>query len=118
MVRATSHTEEEILAQAMCQALATQQDNYGRVYAVGRQCTFTAGSCDEICVSETLTSQDPQTDDHVWSALGAFHVYRNRPSTTFGTVDNPVQGLKSKRTHTDVNACGPNFCCCLATPTV
>jgi hypothetical protein len=33
-----NHFTEEILAQAMCQAHATETNLYGRVYAVGRQC--------------------------------------------------------------------------------
>ena len=113
-VRSTSHSDEELLAQASCQALAIQQNNNGRVYAVGRQCGTTAGSCDAICLSANLTRQDPQTASHIWSAIGAFHIYNNRPSTTFGTVDNAMLGLKSVRTSTHYNVCGPNFCCCRA----
>ena len=114
VARSTSHSDEELLAQASCQALASQQDNYGRVYAVGRLCRKIAGSCNAICLSANLTRQDPQTAAHVWSAIGAFHIYYDRPSTTFGTVDNAMQGLKSVRTSTTYNGCGPNFCCCIA----
>ena len=114
LVRSTSHSDEELLAQASCQALATQQDNYGRVYAVGRRCGTSAGSCDVICLSANLTQQDLQTASHMWSAIGAFHIYKNRPSTTLGTVANAMQGLKSKREPTNTNTCGPNFCCCIA----
>ena len=114
VVRSTSHSDEELLAQASCQALASQQDNYDRVYAVGRLCSTSAGSCDAICLSANLTRQDPQTAAHTWSAIGAFHIYPNRPSTTDGTVDNAMLGLKSKREGIYYNGCGPNFCCCLA----
>ena len=113
-VRSTSHSDEELLAQASCQAIASQQNNYGRVYAVGRQCSTTAGSCDAICLSANLTRQDRQTVSHIWSAIGAFHIYYDRPSTTSGTVDNAMLGLKSKRECTLHNGCGPNFCCCIA----
>ena len=115
-VRSTSHSDEEILAQASCQATASRLNNFGRVYAVGRECSSTAGSCDEICLSPELTSQDPQTAGDVWSTIGAFHIYLDRPSTTFGTVGTAMQGLKSKGNSIYKNRCGPNFCCCLATP--
>ena len=116
VVRSTSHSDEELLTQASCQALASQQDNYGRVYAVGRRCSTTAKSCDSICLSDDLTQQDPQTAAHVWSTIGAFHIYYDRPSTTSGTVGNAVLGLKSKSNPINQIGCGPNFCCCLATP--
>ena len=112
--RSTSHSDEEIIAQASCQALASQQDNYGRVYAVGRYCASSAGDCNALCGSPHLHVQDPQTVHSTWSSIGAFHIYQNRPSTTFGTLDDPVQGLKSKQETSSYAPCGPNFCCCIA----
>ena len=113
--RSTSHSDEEILAQASCQALASQQDNYGRLYAVGRDCASSAGNCNAICGSPHLHVQDPQTVHSTWSSIGAFHIYQNRPSTTnTGTLNDPVEGLKSKQETSSFNGCGPNFCCCIA----
>ena len=112
--RSTSHSDEEILAQASCQALASQQENYGRVYAVGRECTSSSGNCNAICGSAFLHVQDPQTVHSTWSSIGAFHIYQNQPSTTFGTLNDPVEGLKSKLEPSSLNGCGPNFCCCIA----
>ena len=112
--RSTSHSDEEILAQASCQALASQQDNHGRVYAVGRYCASSAGNCNAICGSAYLHVQDSQTVHSTWSSIGAFHIYQNRPSTIYGTQNNPVEGLKSKQEPSSNTGCGPNFCCCIA----
>ena len=112
--RSTSHSDEEILAQASCQALASQQEIDGAVYAVGRHYGSSSGNCNTICTSLYLRVQDPQTVHSRWSCIGAFLIFLDRPSTTFGSRNNPVQGLKTKQYSSSYNGWGPNFCCCIA----
>jgi len=111
-----THTKEEIMAQAMCQAIAIKNNNAGWVYAVRRQCSSATASCTRICASSYLHVQDSQTVHSTWSTIGAFHVYQGRPASTPGTDTNPVMGLKtywSSGYHNNPH-CGPNFCCCYA----
>ena len=110
----SDHFPEEIIAQAACQAYATQHDLSGRVYAVGKKCGSII-TCTSICESPTLHAQDSQTVDHEWSCIAGFHVYFNRPKTTrYGQPNTAVLGLKSVIGTCTFQGCGPNFCCCIA----
>lgn len=114
--QSTSYSTEEILAQAVCQA-STTGTQYERVYAVGRSCTASTGNCDYICSSTQLHSQDPQTANHRWSCISAFHVYYRRPATIKnGNFNTARLGLKTTRRSCTTSNCGPNFCCCVAQP--
>ena len=94
--QSTPHFTEEIIAQAACQAHATDHGQFGRVYAVGKQCGQSY-TCDNICASSSLHAQDSQTVGDRWSCIAAFHVYYGRPSTTKNGQPNTAKlGLKSK----------------------
>ena len=109
-----AHSEEELLAQVMCQFSASTE-GIGRVYAVGRACNGRSKTCNEICKDSRLTTQDPQTKRDTWFCVGAYHVYRHRPTTNLnGDVGSAKLGLKSAKTICDTRHCGPNFCCCFA----
>lgn len=109
------HFTEEIIAQASCQALATQRSLSGRVYAVGKKCGTSNNPCTDICTSPSLHAQDSQTVSHEWSCIGGFHVYFDRPRTTrYGLQNTAVLGLKSIEGTCAHGGCGPNFCCCIA----
>ena len=107
------HSEEELLAQAMCQFSASTELK-GRVYAVGRACNSVSKSCEEICQDPQLITQDSQTATNTdWYCVGAYHVYKGRPKTNLnGDVGTAKLGLKSLKLRCDKTACGPNFCCC------
>ena len=112
--QSTSYSTEEILAQALCQASTTK---HGIVYAVGRNCTRSAGNCQHICSRPQLLNRDHQLARAHLSCIGAFHVYHRRPTTLRNGMANTARlGLKTYR---DVNclqsSCGPNFCCCIQT---
>ena len=113
------HFTEEIIAQSICQAHATQSNLYGRVYAVGRQCPSPwyrqIDDCRTVCVSPNLHVQDSQTAHDIWSCIGAYHVYNSRPATTTNGQRNTARlGLKSKQEGCTYRGCGPNYCCCYA----
>jgi len=115
--QSTSYSTEEILAQALCQGSTTKQ---GRVYAVGRNCTRSAGNCQHICSSPQLLNQDTQLANSHLSCIGAFHVYLGRPTTVRKGMANTARlGLKTLRYSSDssclISGCGPNFCCCIQT---
>lgn len=108
------HFTEEILAQTMCQAHATQRNLYGIVYAVGRRCDRQY-TCSSICASPYIHVQDSQTAHLSWSCISAYHVYNDRPATSkSGDRQNARLGLKSKGEKCDYAGCGPNYCCCYA----
>ena len=48
----------------------------------------------EICESDALRSQDPQTAKRQWRASASLHVYKNRPSSSPSTIADPHNGLK------------------------
>ena len=107
-------SEEEMLAQAMCQ-FSANTEGIGRVYAVGRACNGHSKTCNEICTDSQLTTQDQQTKHDTWFCVGAYHVYVGRPNTNLGgDVGSAKLGLKSAKTYCDTAHCGPNFCCCFA----
>ena len=111
--QSTSYSTEEILAQALCQASTTK---YGRVYAVGRSCTRSAGNCQHICSSPQLLNQDTQLARAHLSCIGAFHVYYSRPTTVRNGISSTARlGLKTLRETCLYSGCGPNFCCCIET---
>ena len=107
-----THTEEEIMAQSICTSITGIR---GWTYAVARVCnSHNKETCTQICESDKLRRQDPQTADKVWRASAALHVYRNRPSSSPGTIAHPHLGLKVFQ-YQDIDSspgCGPNFCCC------
>lgn len=117
LIQQARHSEEELLAQAMCQFSASTELK-GRVYAVGRACSSStnAASCSDICQDTQLTTQDSQTaTGYDWYCVGAYHVYKNRPSTNLnGDNGTSTLGLKSMKLRCDKTGCGPNFCCCFA----
>ncbi len=108
------HTQEEIIAAAICQRDAA----LGQwVFAVGRKCAwpYETSSCDEICENERLKYQDQQVKDAEMYCASAYHVYGNRPVTyKFGEATSAKLGLKTRRETCDHKSCGPNFCCCIA----
>jgi hypothetical protein len=109
----------EILAQAMCQAHATQSYLYGRVYAVGRKCPnpwYTRNdNCRSICESPYLRVQDSHTAHDTWSCIAAYHIFVYRPATTTTGQRNTAKlGLKSSKANCTYRHCGPNYCCCYA----
>ena len=108
------HFTEEIIAQAICQAYASERNLNGRVYAVGRRCHPDTHACNSICASPYLHVQDSQTVHYTWSCINAYHVYGNRLATSYGRRNNAVLGLKSKGERCDIRPCGPNYCCCYA----
>ena len=113
------HSTEELLAQSVCQAYASQRNLYGRVYAVGRRCPDPwynqLDTCTTICASPYLHVQDSQTARGTWSCINAYHIYSNRPATTsHGQQNNAKLGLKSKQEGCNTATCGPNYCCCYA----
>ena len=111
--QSTSYSTEEILAQVVCQASTTKR---GRVYAVGRSCTQSAGNCHHICSSPRLLTQDTQLATAHLSCIGAFHVYYSRPTTVRNGISSTARlGLKTVRSGCSVSTCGPNFCCCIET---
>ena len=109
------HSDAEVIAQAICTTLNSNLKRW--VYAVGRRCSGTnSDSCSDICESPKLSRQDPKAAHLRWGAFAALRVFKNRPSTSHGTADNPRLGLKAYR-YRNINSvgCGPNFCCCYAT---
>ena len=111
-----NHDEYETVAQSVCTSMAIGKRLRGWTYAVGRVCSSSTESCQEICSSKFLHVQDTQTAHSTWSCVGALHVYKSRPSSSPGTKNSPSIGLKvywSSSYHTGRN-CGPNFCCCHA----
>ena len=107
------HTDEEILAESICQAqaIASNQIGIGWIYAVGRQCG-TGDTCDQICKSAQLHIQDTQTSDETWKCISAMHVYTGRPVTNpNGQRLTATLGLKVflYRNSCSEATCGPNF---------
>ena len=49
-----------------------------------------------------------------WKAIGAVHVYKDRPESIESTVTHPSMGFKIQLNHDYHNhgGCGPNYCCC------
>ena len=70
-----------------------------------------------VCSSQQLHNQDPQTANHHWSCISAFHVYYRRPATiTNGNFNTAQLGLKTMHQSCMTFNCGPNFSCCVAQP--
>lgn len=114
MARSTAsrHDAYETIAQAGCSSMATLKGIGGWVYAIKRQCPHQQ-TCIQICNSLYLRVLDQQTTHLPWSAIGALHVYKNRPSSTATRVKS-TQGFKvlwitDYEYHEN---CGPNYCCC------
>ena len=114
------HFTEEILAQAICQSYANEKNLLGVVYAVGRRCPpwpNDGDSCKAICESVYLHVQDSATAHSTWSCVNAMHIYHYRPATTTnGQRNTGSLGLKSTYASCTYSKCGPNYCCCYATP--
>ena len=111
-----SHNESETIAQAVCTTMAVTKNKAGWIYAVQRKCETSLETCVQICASEFLHTQDPETTQRQWSTLGAIRVYDNRPSSSASTVNSPHIGFKvfwSSNYHTGIG-CGANYCCCHA----
>ena len=111
-----NHNEYEAVAQSVCTSMAIDRNLGGWTYAVQRVCSSNTESCQEICISKFLHVQDSQTVHRTWSCVGALHVYKNRPSSSPSTKNEPSIGLKvywSSSYHMGRN-CGPNYCCCHA----
>ena len=117
VIESMTHTDEEIVAQSICESIMVINDFAGWVYAVGRTCASSGiATCVEICDSCYQHVQDAQTVHRTWTTVGAVHVYQNRPVTGDGTDSTATLGLKvywSPSYHTNA-ACGPNYCCCRA----
>ena len=105
------HTDAEIIAQSICSSKVGVR---GWSYAVQRACgPANAETCTQICESSALKKQDKQTKNKQWRASAALDVYKHRPSSSPGTIDNPHIGLKVYQyQNIDATGCGPNFCCC------
>ena len=87
------------------------------MYAVRRDCTTSAPTCDQVCASKYLHVQDAQTAQKTtWRCVGGVHVYPGRPATGDGTT--PKLGLKTYYFAYEVcsGGCGPNYCCCVVKP--
>jgi len=110
-VAVNNHPEIEVMAQSICTAITGFS---GWTYAVQRVCTSSSTvTCNNLCKSPHLRSQDRQTRSREWRAAAAIHVYRNRPSSSPGTAAAPHIGMKVFRYGTiHGTGCGPNFCCC------
>ena len=101
-----THSEEEIIAQSVCTSMAS---NKGMVYAVRRFChSNNKRTCVDVCTNDALRQKDPHTSSRGWTAVGALHVFKNRPVSTPGTLGLKVFRYSSVKT----NGCGPNYCCC------
>ena len=115
--RSTSlnHDEYEAIAQSVCTSMAIDQKRGGWTFAVQRVCTYSnLETCQQLCSSKFLHVQDTQTAHRTWRCLGALHVYKGRPSSSAGTINQPSMGFKvywSSTYHT-WKYCGPNYCCC------
>ena len=106
---ATTIPASDIIAQSVCSSMV---GGVGWMYAVRRTCLRTnKKSCVDICESSDLHSQDPQIKNFPMRAVGALHVYLNRPPSTVGDPPNLGQKVLRFGGITTVG-CGPNFCCC------
>ena len=110
-VAVAAHPENELLAQSICTSIAGFR---GWTYAVQRVCTGQSTyTCTQICTSQNLRKQDPETSERQWFAAAAIHVYSHRPSSSPGTPSSPHIGLKVFHYgNVDTVGCGPNWCCC------
>jgi polyhydroxyalkanoate synthesis regulator phasin len=89
----------QIQAQSVCVALAPS----GWTYAVRRECTHRAPSCDEVC-SRIRARQAKKR----MRCINALHIYSNT-----GFHKTHQKGLKTyKYNSCSGRYCGPNFCCC------
>ena len=116
--QSSTHPTNEIIAQSACEGLASNRNLPGWVYGVQRVCSGSnRETCVQLCSSNILRGQDPQTAHRTWSTIGAFHVYGGRPSSGPGTRNAPHQGLKVYYSPTlhRYGGCGANWCCCRAT---
>ena len=104
------------MAQAICTSMAINANKHGRIYAVKRKCDGQTSTCASLCLSN-IRNQDSQTSKHSWSTLGAIHVYEGRPASSGSSTVTTTLGLKTMWNEGLVHeqACGPNYCCCLAT---
>jgi len=89
----------QIQAQAACVALAPA----GWTYALRRDCSHTAPSCDETCASIKARQAGKRM-----KCINALHIYTNT-----GFHKTHQKGLKTyKYNSCSGRYCGPNFCCC------
>ena len=103
---------EDVIAQASCGTYMPIKPQ-GWVYAVRRDCTSSAPTCDDVCANKLLHVQDSQTQARTtWRCIGAVHVYGGRPAT--GDGKTPTLGLKTYFYGFEAcgGGCGPNYCCC------
>ena len=114
-----SHDEYEIIAQSVCTSIAVTMNAAGWTFAVQRYCSPRAReTCVQLCASAALHAQDFQTELKTWSTIGAILVYKDRPSSSAGTVADPHIGFKVywSSTYHQGAGCGPNYCCCHGSP--
>ena len=103
---------EDVIAQASCGTYMPIKPQ-GWVYAVRRDCTSSAPTCDDVCANKLLHVQDSQTQARTtWKCIGAVHVYGGRPAT--GDGKTPTLGLKTYFYGFEAcgGGCGPNYYCC------
>ena len=102
----------ETIAQGTCSNIGIIKGVGGWVYTIKRPCPHHE-SCVQMCNSLNLRVLDSQTAHLSWSAIGAVHVYENRPSSVahswFSTPGLKVLRITDYEYHT---RCGPNYCCC------
>ena len=103
---------EDVIAQASCGTYMPIRPR-GWVYAVRRNCTESAPTCDAVCTNKVLHVQDSQTQSRTtWRCVGGIHIYGGRPAT--GDGKTPKLGLKTffHGYEACYGGCGPNYCCC------
>eukprot|EP00118_Oscarella_pearsei_P008922 m.48521 g.48521 ORF g.48521 m.48521 type:complete len:250 (+) comp33883_c0_seq3:104-853(+) len=108
----SKHSQDDLFAAAVCAAIGS---SVGYLYAVRRDCNSHRDiACNQICSDKSLRAQDSQVASRPMRCVNAVHVYANRPVT--GSGNPPTLGLKLHMYNSCSNtACGPNYCCCLAT---
>ena len=102
----SNHTNEDMMVQGFCTGIG----HFCWMYAVRRDCTPTSSrTCDDVCTSPKLKSQDSGLSDKNGRCVGALYVYYDRPIITNTEMLGP-------KTHTYYDCtsqgCGPNYCCC------
>lgn len=106
------------MAQAICTAVAhlppaegsnELELSSGWIYAVPRECSNTAPSCKDLCLSLANSSVEGEIESTKnLSCFNSIHVYGNPPAESAGQL-----GLKTHiYNHCDSSFCGPNYCCC------
>ena len=98
------------LAQATCVALAPRAVNASVVFAIGRRCTVSeTETCAVLCPKILKGSVDAEGEkEKDLRCVDSLFIPGGKPAE-----DNGQLGLKTTRYgRCNVNACGPNFCCC------